>query len=81
MNGKREIWLLTTTNDRMPLGDKATVSVHESEMAARREMQADMDAVLALRGLLPSNVVYEPEAMYAQTNDAQYCWCIERKEV
>jgi len=44
-------------------------------------MQEDMNAILAMRGLTASDIEYEPEAMYAQTRDARYCWCIERTEV
>lgn len=81
MNSKRKFWVLITTNDCETIGEKSVVSLHTSLRSARCEMQEDMNAILAMRGLTASDIEYEPEAMYAQTRDARYCWCIERTEV
>jgi len=81
MNRKRRFWVLITTNNSETIGEKSMVSLHSSFQSARREMQDDMKAVLAMRGLSASDVEYEEEAMYAQTKDAQCCWCIGCKEV
>ena len=81
MRAKQKVWVLTITDERETLGEKATVSLHKSLRSAQKEMRFDMVEVLETLGLSTSDVEYEPEAMYAQTKDQRCSWYIEQQEV